>query len=382
MLTSSTREICAVTKTWFQEYSYSAKYLLYCTNPEEDELKFDSLKISSPAIGKWVGYTSTSQRILEAYHTSSESLFDIDHDLNIELQNNRSVSVSYNIEISDRHDIFQSSLSFPPSLIFNFDNATAAQAVSEFNKSSTFISFFLGFSPDIKSIEFYGNFYRCTMYYPGNIKHPKKKMDEWVLYPLGWDLVPLFNHSGLPAIPPEAFKNYFDGDDNLQDTISKFVTYREMHNIEDRFLGFFRLLERICLQKKSHINEQQLDKLLAHSKELLASFGLTSRKRKDFESSIRRANSSKYNTEKCISDFIEKLPTEVTEKLETKKSELTNICKLRNDITHANPYSIGRYEIYHYTNFIQSLLFCGLLKKLGVVITTCPALGNRLKFMR
>lgn len=381
MISYRSREICNTTGTWFQECNYRAKYLLYCVNHAGDNLRFDSLSINSPAIGKWVGLTSASQRILELYHSGSKNLFDTDHDLHIPLEESRSVSVSYIIQISQQYEKFQSGISFPPSFLFEFGNNSAAQAVHEYNKALTLLSFFFGFDPDISSIQIYGNFDRCTMYYPRDKEKRKKSKDEWILYPLGWDLQPCFNHSGLPSIPLETFKNYFDGNENLQDLMTKYITYRNMHNIEDRFLGYFRLLERICYKTKSHINETQLNQLIEHSKDLLTSFGLASKQRRAFEKAIHKANNSKYNTEKCISDFFETLPPEITEKLEIKKTELSKICKLRNDIIHANPYSIGRYEIYDYTNFIQSLLVCGLLIKLGIDITNSPTLGERLRYM-
>lgn len=85
-----------------------------------------------------------------------------------------------------------------------------------------------------------------------------------------------------------------------------------------------------------------------------------------FLRSIKRSNGFKYNTEKCISDFHKELPTEIKDILTLEQSDINEFCKLRNDITHANYYSISDDKLYAYVKAIEILLLIALCRTLNI----------------
>ena len=87
---------------------------------------------------------------------------------------------------------------------------------------------------------------------------------------------------------------------------------------------------------------------------------------KSFLNGIPSYNKSKYNTEKCIQDFFELLPNELSKNWKFTKRDIGDICKLRNDITHANDYYISEIEIEEKTKFLEVLLVLKLCTKIGL----------------
>lgn len=102
---------------------------------------------------------------------------------------------------------------------------------------------------------------------------------------------------------------------------------------------------------------------------------------KDLSKRIEKTNQMKYNTLKCLSDFFDSIPIEIQNSLLFKKDELVKITKLRNDITHANEYSIESRDLYQYTNFINALLFLALIAELEIPFDVCIPIAQNLKIM-
>lgn len=64
-----------------------------------------------------------------------------------------------------------------------------------------------------------------------------------------------------------------------------------------------------------------------------------------------------------------------------KRSDIQGICKLRNDMTHANDYIVSEEDLYQYTKFIHQLLIFALVNKLlGISLDILIPLSDRFKF--
>jgi hypothetical protein len=50
-------------------------------------------------------------------------------------------------------------------------------------------------------------------------------------------------------MPQEIFSNYFSLDLSELSHYGKYVKYRRMENVEERFLGYFRILEKLKVPK-------------------------------------------------------------------------------------------------------------------------------------
>jgi hypothetical protein len=129
-------------------------------------------------------------------------------------------------------------------------------------------------------------------------------------------------------------------------------------------------LEALCAQKREYLDGDTLMRLANRVKPcLVRKFG-NKRNVSAFIKGLPRYNSSKYNTEKCIQDFFMSIPSGITDMWQFTKKDIGDVCKLRNDITHANDYSISELEIERKSKFIEILLIFALLAKVWVAFET------------
>ena len=76
-----------------------------------------------------------------------------------------------------------------------------------------------------------------------------------------------------------------------------------MPNPEDKFLGFFRILEKLTFKGKEFVDADKLNQLIDKTRLFLYK-NLGNKKSVDnFLKRLPKWNKSKYNTEKCIQDF-------------------------------------------------------------------------------
>ena len=139
-----------------------------------------------------------------------------------------------------------------------------------------------------------------------------------------------------------------------------------MQNIEERFLGYFRMLESLCYQKAYYVAEALLKTTLNKLKPIAIRIFREKESVTSLLKRIIKLNSSKYNTERCISLFLDRLPKSLTDSLKFTKKDLEKICKARNDITHANELIFDEYELFGFEKFIEVLFILAMLDNLKV----------------
>jgi len=144
-----------------------------------------------------------------------------------------------------------------------------------------------------------------------------------------------------------------------------------MTNTEDRFLGYFRVIESLTRKQKEYLDPEKLNDLLIRSKPFLHKKFKDKKNVNSFIKGITRYNKSKYNTAKCIQDFYNEIPSATTKYWKYQKHDIQKICQLRNDITHANDYQITNQELYLITCFIELLLIFALALQLGIKPENC-----------
>jgi hypothetical protein len=155
-----------------------------------------------------------------------------------------------------------------------------------------------------------------------------------------------------------------------------------MKSDEEKFLGFFRLLEKLAYKTQSYVDENELKNLLKEHRVYLKNrLGCETKVIKDLSSRVEGANRMKYNTLKCLLDFYDSIPKEITDTFYLKRDDMDKIIKLRNDITHANHYSIENRELYQYTKLINILLFLAFIKELGIPFSVCIPITTNLNRM-
>jgi hypothetical protein len=159
----------------------------------------------------------------------------------------------------------------------------------------------------------------------------------------------------------------------------KYIKYRHLENPEERFLGFFRLLEKLCLQKESFLPEEKLISLLKRSRSLLIRYFDD---KKNVERVLDRLigwNNSKLNTAGCITKFFKNIPKDLRQRWIYGANDINNICGLRNDLTHANEVEPEAYEVEMKAKFIEVLLVMRLLIAIDVPIEDAALIAPRLQ---
>lgn len=346
---------------------YDVDYLLYFSDKRIDEDSLKWLDINSDRIGGWIGNTTTQQKILFSEESKDElSLVEMrEH-----IPDFGSVVVSYLYSRNFSFNDFKSGISFPPVVSLVFDNIESTKnSKYYFEQLYSIMSFLIGGDFGVDSIkvgcESYPRDEVGSLYYPSRLTNYRKG-NKFSLIPLGRNLK--FDSIGLPPMPEGVFYRYFTLSTPTSSYWNKYLKYRRLENSEERFLGYFRILEALCYKKITYVDSGEFKTLLDKEKSGLRS-KLPNINSQDFRgliSQIIKANNSKYNTTKCILDFLRVLPAELVDSWSFGAKDIQEICTLRNDITHANDHSMSDEDIDKRAVFIEVLLTLAMCKELGI----------------
>jgi len=359
------------------ETTFDVSFLIYSESSFDDS--FCSIDIHSDAISKWVGNTETQEEIIDSYHRK-EAIFnspDKLQEFNISINGIGILGVAYNLSMHSSSPDFKSGINFPPSLIYQFSNEISGiKMEQEFEKTYNLLAFLFGNDFIINKVNVLNTYRkRCSLYYPSRKLWPQYG-NRLIFYPLGKDI--RFNTLDIPSLSLEVFNTYFSLSSIESGYWKKYIKYKRMHNIEEQFLGFFRILETLSFKKKHFLDEAILASVCSKAEPyLIKKFG-DKKNVKFFVKGLSRYNESKYNTEKNIQDFYLSLPKIITAQWEFDKNSIGLICKLRNDMTHANDYYLDESEIYAKTKFIEVLLIISMCKKIGISLSDLEKVINRI----
>ncbi|MDY7063873.1 hypothetical protein PsexTeo8_02720 [Pseudomonas extremaustralis] len=366
------------------EAEYTAGYAI-ASRAEIKRLEFSSIHIYSSSLAKWVGYTEKQQEIIDNQIGGSRvglvSGFD-DFDTTeflINYAGEGQIGVNYNINGSASPFNFEVGVRFPPSFcLFSKNNIRPEDSMHLYQKTYSLLSMLYGSELSVERIELWGD---SSINREANLYYPRSELSSNALtsycwYPLSQNL--RFNDLGIPPFPFAAISKYFSSDYELPGTWLKYIKYRRRANIEERFLGYFRLLELLTKNSKSYLDPCILRSILPKAERVMSKIFGSKKEVKGFLKGIERYNNSKYNTEKCILDFYKRLPIELTGRWSLDQKGITAICKLRNDISHANDYFESEFNLLIKCAFVESLLLIFLLETLGVPISISSKMIVRL----
>lgn len=284
-------------KRYFHEYTFDVQYLIQSDEILNQRSTFNTICLHSFDIQRWIGHTHKQYELINSYSSRNSScdISDVDsNEFSLNIENLGELSLHYNWVIFGVLDKFATGMQFPPSINMyldedtSFENAFALQRIIH-----EIFSFLFGKMVAIDKILLSSQQRaNCSLYYPINLL-PAFSSNDYALFPLSRNL----QHDTLylPELPLEVFNVFFNS--KRKSFIGKYLKYRSMQNIEERFLGYFRLLESLCYQKAYYVDEA----LLAR---------------------INRLNSSKYNTERCIALFLDRLPKSLTDDFRFTKKDL------------------------------------------------------------
>lgn len=382
IIRSQSRTLCRHPKfIGYFEYVFDVGYVMFCPSRISNGDRFKWFSIHSETISKWIGNTNIQENIIKSYHKKEppKELSKLT-EFFVALNGVSSIGVTYNWSIHSSSPDFKSGILFPPSLFMTFNSELGVKEIKhQYDKTYNLFSFLTGGELLIDKIDIGYSDYPFdntgSLYYPTQIVK-KRSPHNCIFYPLGKDL--RFNSLGLPSMPLDIFSQYFTLSEKDSEYWKKYLRYKRMENVEERFLGFFRILETLCFKKKDYLDSKLLSDLSERIKPYLIKRFKDKKNVTSFISGLARYNSSKYNTEKRIQDFFIQIPTDISKNWKFQKKDIGDICKLRNDITHANDYYVNEFDIESKTKFIEILLIFSLFSKIGIDLMITSKLIDRL----
>ena len=362
----------------FYEVEFTVESVILCPEGAPGDGVFYAVNIISETIADWIGYTKTQDKILEA-SAAGLDVWGLLTEFSIEVNEMEALGVEYKGVYSHSPSLFNQSFTFPPSLFYILGFDHALDPFSAYIKVYNLLSFLCGFELSVQRValdyDVFGHQRSASLYFTN--PRGKVKPSRSVLFPLGKDL--RFNHAALPPFPLASFAHYFSPDSDLPDILDKYVKYRSMGNGEDRLLGYFRLLEKHCYSKKNYLSDDMFSRFTRVAKGWAKANGVVTKEIKSFEKGLKRFNGQKYNTEKCLKDFLRSLPSVIRVELGISEDNLLEACTLRNNITHANKYERDELRIRFVEVCIHHLLIFALLQKLEVPLDGLANLPRRIR---
>ncbi|MCS0438235.1 ApeA N-terminal domain 1-containing protein [Vibrio diabolicus] len=373
-LTSYNKDVVVI------ECSYSVGYLvLVPSNFYQEHRGFDSLSLHSSCLNRWLGHTKKQREIVDSYYNKDPfSNADLLNEFYIPLTSNEYFTVGYNLTVYDSPNSFSAGMVFTPSFDYIFSEKLSAHDVkSKFDELYTLLVFFIGRDFLIEKIDIsYGQSRQsASLYFPTEQLSPRNSMD-YEFFPCGHNLN--YDQLGLPSLPLKSFSNFFNLDKHEKNHFFKYLKYKRMTSDEEKFLGYFRLLESLCKKEKSFIDEDTLNDLIKKSRNYIIKKIGDKKNVTSFLKGLPNYNKRKYNTAKCIHDFYLSLPKEITESWSLSKSDIPRVTKQRNDITHANDYYINDRDLHRDTIFIEVLLVLSLSKSIEINFKIMEKIIHRL----
>lgn len=349
------------------EIEYAISYVVYNRTQSTIPARFRAFEFAAPSISQWVGNTVTQDEIFARYHTNR--LFGaepVPTEFTQELRGLGALTAHYRVSTYYSAAEISSGLKCSIRLTLALEECKPISEVMKLtHELIVFFTFLIGGFFDLDEIKLWsedGDRNSFSLYFSRD--NSLDKTVKWPWFPLSQNLRP--GQQYLPSFPLSAFSQHFAFSDSERMYLKKYLAYREMRNTEEQFLGFFRLLEKLTFQSDSYLPEERLASLLERSKEYLERYFNDRKNVRKFIEKIPRTNRSKVNTAACLVKFLKTLPKPLTEKWALGVADIEKICKLRNDLTHANEGEPEDINIDQAAKFIEALLVTVLLQRLGI----------------
>lgn len=362
-------------RSYFEEI-YEVRELFYMPNQKQlnTETKILTIHLHSKSIAEWIGITEKQREIMNQQDTLAIAASNKINSIEFccKAKTNSHIFISYEIKWGFSFSEFSRRYSFLPIATERFTNSeeisTSPQSITDL---ISIFSFLCGHKIDIERISFLpenSNLFSAGSYYKKGLNKNKRVLSNCTLIPyqtsegekesekISWDTV---------------FAGYYSLPQHSREMFNKYIKYSSIEIPEEKFIGLFRLLEKITHKKASFVDEEKLGQLAKRSKKFLYRYFDDKKNVDSLIHSIQRANKLKYNTEKCITDFSNKIPNEVKLESNISAAGINKACRLRNDIIHSNDYYVTEEELHGTISLINILLTVAMAELIGISPEYC-----------
>ena len=349
----------------FNDYSYSAQGFLYGKNGLHLNDRFKSISIYGEKIKKWSGFTQKLDRILTCgliNHLPVEGDC-IEFEKNLKGLGRLGLYYSYTSGgIEGLHTV---GMSVNPHITITFEKSVHLdELIEQYTDLYMFLRFLIGSSLNISQVEIGNDLWErnTAQFYLAEKYEKINKLRNGVFMPFS-TIYRDYSENHFPLI---VWDHYYDSErQDVKELLKKYVSYTMVDSNEEKFLGFYRLIETMTMKKSSYVDEEVLTETLKTGKRFLAK-RFPGASISDFSRAIKRANKTKHNTESCIHHFINSFPQPMVGSLNLNKIIISEICRSRNQIIHQPLFSESRDVIYKFKEITEVLAILALMVKLGI----------------
>ena len=327
---------------------YEASEILFNSKNKVKIDNFIQLSFNSKDLQKWIQTTNLQRNILDNYllkeHNNidlKEVLIDIeDMYLIIHYPTTRYLDSSNN----------RAGIKFKPTINLSFQQEVSFEYIrKKYFELLNLLYLLFGYDLNIDEINLINDESSFSYFYKQKLD---RSYDKNVFIPLGHNLK--FNHNNIIETPLSIFQNYFKLDDYKKSFFKAFRKYKMFHYTEDKLLGYFRILENLMFDKKEIFTESYMERYLEN-------INLSD------EDKLKEKSTLVKGLNKCIIDRKEKIKFIVFHnrfinvlsnnyKLKVNFTDVEEIVKLRNDISHFNDYKITQNDLEKYIDYLELLV--------------------------
>jgi hypothetical protein len=358
------------------DYTFSAKGFLYSRIDLNDIKLYQAISFYSKGINQWLGNTLKLNKIINESVAGrlpeQEGLVEFKRTI----KNVGNLGGYYSYRYGGLGDIYTVGMSVTPHLTLHFENLVDLNGlIDNYVDLYMIMRFLIGDQLYFTSIRIHiedrSKFANINLYIP------ERSFSGSALHnSMSFPYSSAYNDDSEKKFPLHIFDNYFsEGVNETKLLLKKFVNYSLVDSDEERFLGFYRILERLTFKQSFYMDETELSMLLEQSKRILQE-KLKDSSVSKFKRAVLRANKSKENTETCIRYYIRNMPQEFVARMGLDKIKIDELCKVRNNMTHQPLFSVSGAKL-HDCMITSKLLVCIILmSELGVPFNQIEEVAN------
>ncbi|MEN4927510.1 hypothetical protein ABEI22_00195 [Erwinia billingiae] len=330
----------------FNDYTFSAKGFL-CSNNDLNYINtYQALSFYSKGISQWFGNTSKLNKIINESMINKmpekEGLVEFKRTI----KGVGEIGGYYSYKYGGLEGIHTVGMSVMPHVTLHFENEVDLNGLLD-NYISLYMlmRLLIGTQLDFTTIKVHVSDkernHGISLYLPEK-SNTGRELHSSMSLPYSSP----YHDESEKNFPLHIFDNYFSEERKETNLlIKKFINYSLIDSDEEKFLGFYRIVERATFKQSYYVDESELSALLDRSKVIIQK-KLKCLSVSKFKRAVIRANRSKENTETCIRHYIKSMPLEFVIRMGLDKIKVDDLCKVRNNITHQPLFSVSAEKLH------------------------------------